>query len=174
MITQDSAESALLELTEGTSFKHQEWNGKFKALKLASSTEKGNIGEDFLARMARECGYTDAEVVKERRGQYDVRIGHGDKEVTFEVKVATLDTNNSFQFNGIRYDTKYTHLFCLGISPNTIGFLVIDKKELDKKEQGDYKMVSMQKGGSEVFKLTRREDALLGFEAFAEVLSGLF
>lgn len=170
MITQDVAESKLIHLTSEKDFKHEKWKGKFATLKLASSTEKGDIGEDFLAAIIKDCGYSSVEVVKGRRGHYDVRVQHSDKELLFEVKVATLDSSGSFQFNGIRYDTHYTHLFCLGVSPATIGFLIIAKEAIGKDP---HKMAPMARGSNSTFKLTKREDILLSFDTFANRLERL-
>lgn len=169
MITQDAAERALLDLAKKRRFKYQEWKGKFKALKLASATEKGDMGEDFLAQLARECGY-EVDVVKGRRGQFDVGVKRGGQKLLFEVKVATMDVNGSFQFNGVRYDTKYTHLFCLGISPEKIGFLIVPKQVLGDKGNP---MVSMAKGSNASFKLTKREVQLLSFEMFESALNDM-
>ena len=56
--------------------------------------------------------YEHVEVVKSRRGDYDVSVEEGRKKILFEVKVATQDINKSFQFNGVRYGQKI-HTFIL-------------------------------------------------------------
>ncbi len=83
----------------------------------------------------------------------------------FEVKTATQDTNNNFQFNGIRYDTNYTHLFCLGISPDNIYYLIVEKEALGKD---NHKMVSMAKGSNASFKLTKTIENLNSFSKFSD------
>ena len=93
-----------------------------------------------------------------RKGQYDVRLNG---KFDFEVKTASLDTNSSFQFNGIRYDTNYTHLFLLGVSPAEIRFFVLSKQELY-----NYPMVSMAKGSNSAFKLTLPFNRLYSFDEF--------
>lgn len=104
-------------------------------------------------------------VLKGRRGSYDVSLRHDRKEVLFEVKVATQNINRSFQFNGIRYDRQYTHLFCLGITPSSIHYLIVSRQQVGMK---DYKMVSMAKGSNATFKLSRRIEQMKEFENFAE------
>ena len=165
LITQDVAEQKLCRLIEGISFSFVDWKGeRFEKLKFASATEKGDVGEDFLAVLFRELGYSDVEVVRNRRGPYDVRVRNGTREIKFEVKVATQDIHKNFQFNGIRFDTQYTHLFCLGISPRTVWYQVVHKEWLVGRDE--YRMVSMSKGANAAFKLTRREDQMTGFDQF--------
>jgi len=106
MITQQKAIELLSAKTK-REFTFARWVGKkFGVLKLATPTEKGDIGEDFLEELLRECGYKDANILKGRRGHYDISAVIDGKEVKFEAKVATQGANGSFQFNGIRYDTQ--------------------------------------------------------------------
>ena len=135
---------------------------KFEKLKLASSIEKGNIGEDFLYRLLSLCGYADVGMPHGRRGNYDISVKQGKKNITFEVKVATRDTNKHFQFNAVRYDTEYSHLFCLGVSPNNLGYLIYPKVELLNE-----KLVSMAKGSNSAYKLTKKETELKSFHDFS-------
>lgn len=160
------AEKMLIELIEKRDFVYEEkWlSHKFGKLKLASTTEKGDIGEDLLASLLKQIGYADVNVVKGRRNQYDVSI---EGKTFFEVKVATQDTNKSFQFNGVRYDTKYTHLFCLGVMPDSIKYLIIAKNSLLNKE---HTLTSMAKGSNATFKLTKKESNLKDFDKLQEDL----
>ncbi len=172
MITQSEAQNKLLEITNERKFKLDNWlDRKFEKLKLISTTEKGDIGEDFFSELLKTCGYHDVDVVKNRRGEYDVSVKHEKKVAKFEVKVATLDTNKSFQFNGIRYDTKYTHLFCLGVSPDKIGYMILPKLLVGANEN---KMVSMAKNTNSTFKLTKRENTLSSFDSFARDIDKLW
>ncbi len=144
----------------------KKWKGhKYEMLKIISTTEKGNIGEDFLAKLLGKCGHKNIEVVDGRRGHYDVTIrdSNGKNIIAFEVKVATEDVSSHFQFNGIRYDTKYTHLFCFGISPNDINYLIIPKNDLNI-----HAMVSMAKGSNATFKLTKKNSDLNNFDSFCD------
>jgi hypothetical protein len=162
----EEAEKTLKELIDKRNFVYEKtWlSHKFGKLKPASTTEKGDIGEDLLASLLEQIGYKDVLVVKGRRNQYDVSIG---KETFFEVKVATQDTNKSFQFNGVRYDTKYTHLFCLGVMPDSIKYLIIAKTSLLGKE---HTLTSMAKGSNATYKLTKKESCLRDFSNLKEDL----
>ncbi len=149
----------------------KKWAGhKFEVLKFISTTEKGDIGEDFLATLLDKCGYKYIEVVTGHRGQYDVAIKDktGKNVVEFEVKVATEDVNSHFQFNGIRYDTKYTHLFCFGISPDDISYIIINKNDLNK-----HSMVSMAKNSNASFKLTKSKKNLRCFDDFCNDINAI-
>ena len=173
IITQKTAEQKLCGLIESRRFRYQDWMEKrFACLKFASSTEKGDIGEDFLADLLRAIGYSEVEVVENRRGPYDVGVRNADNDIKFEVKVATQDIHNSFQFNGIRYDTQYTHLFCLGISRIAIKYLLVPKTHLLDNRYG-HVLVSMQKGANATFKLTKRENQLTGFDEFGTEIAQL-
>lgn len=140
-------------------------NKKFEKVKLISTTEKGDLVEDFFAALLRECGYTDVKVVKSRRGDFDVSVG---KTHRFEVKAASMDVNGSFQFNGIRYDKKYTHLFLMGITPNSLHFLIVPKNNLDT-----YTLTPMAKRTNSAFKLSRRPADMLPIETFAATIEEL-
>ncbi|MBC6406859.1 MAG: hypothetical protein GDA40_01490 [Rhodobacteraceae bacterium] len=161
---QGAAERKLLECLQNKKFAHHKWEGsRFNEFKKMSTTEKGDIAEDFFAEMLKDSGWRNVQLLQGRRGDYDVRGALNNTERLFEVKTATKDTSNSFQFNGIRYDTKYTHLFCLGISPEKIGFIIVPKIDL---VNGNYKMVSMAKGSNSSFKLRTKADTLLSFDHF--------
>jgi len=84
---------------------------------------------------------------------------------SFEVKVATQDVNGKFQFNGVRDDTVYSHLFCLGISPDDLHFLYIPKRVLRER----YNLVPMTKGTNATFKVTiglTGDYPLMSFDSF--------
>lgn len=164
MIDDGIANSTLGGLLDRAQFAHNAWHGQpFEKMKLASATEKGNLGEDFLVAILRRAGYGGVEMPEGRRGQYDVQVRHGSALAQFEVKVATRDIRHNYQFNGIRYDTDYTHLFCLGVAPATVGFLVVAKGALGRPP---YKMVSMARGSNSSFKLKMAHSQMLGFGDF--------
>ena len=169
MITQDIAQNRLLEITNRQNFQFQKWEkSKFVELKLASTTEKGNVGRDFLKDMLAQYDYGCEEC---ERGQYDLSVQHNGTTVKLKVRVATLDSNDSFQFNGIRLNTHYTHLFCLGVSPDRIGYLIIMGEKLGTDE---YKLVPMSSENKDEFKLTRQEGALKSFNDFRNDLVRLW
>ncbi len=163
----EGARRALLGLIRAEQIIPEVWREKtFVDLKVTSTTKKGDMGEDFLAVILRQCGYNDVVVVKGRRGDYDVRLCSGGKTIDFEVKVATQDTKGKFQFNGIRLDTRYTHLFCIAVLPENIKFLIVPKPWLNNRD--DYRMVSMAKGSNAAFKLHRKEAQLKEFNNFED------
>ena len=55
-------------------------------------------------------------------------------ETLFENKTATLDGNGGYQFNAFRKDKNFTHLFCFGIAPNDICYVIISKDNLYTEE----------------------------------------
>jgi len=166
MVTQKKAIKLLIAETKKRKFKFTDWLGKqFEVLKFATPTEKGDIGEDFLVELLRGCGYNDVTILEGRRGDYDISAVIDGKEVKFEVKVATQDTNGNFQFGGIRYDTQYTHLFCLGIRPDTIDFLIIQKQDLGRPP---HKLAPMASSTNSSFKLTKKPDDLISFDKFQD------
>ena len=118
-------------------------NAKYENIKNASTTAKGNFGQDFTTMLLNQLGYP-AVVVNGGIGDYDIvltKLG-----ITFEHKLATLDTNNCFQFNAIDKDKEYDYVFCLGVHPNELSFCIVDKDEVSylttrmTKAHGGFKM----------------------------------
>ena len=152
----------------------ENWQGKpLEKAKLVSPTTKGDVGEDFLVEMLIRSGFDNVERLPGQRGDYDVSAQHAGKSFTFEVKSATEDVRKSFQFNGIRLDRRYSHLFCLGISPDNIHYLIVQKSAIGTD---DYKIVPMAKdfdGSAKSFKLTRTLGQLKTFDGFEAEVRGL-
>ena len=154
----EKAKETFLEILKNKKSKLDNWEGKlFFKMKIIPTSEKGNIGEDFLIKILELCNHT-ATRPKSRKGEYDVLM---DNKIEFEVKIATQDTSNNFQFNEIRYDTKYNYLFCLGVSQENIYYNIIEKRNLV-----NYKLVYMAKGSNSNFKLTRTIQQLKIFDNF--------
>ena len=129
----------------------EKWSsGQFRLIKTLSTSHKGNIAEDFAVWLAQWHGLA-AEKHPSKRGQWDVQIAG----VTLEVKVATEDVGGSFQFNGIRYDTKYDQLLVVGISPDRVLFNIYPRRNLM-----DMPLVRMAKDTNSAFKLTRKPEQL--------------
>ena len=72
-------------------------------------------------------------------------------------------------FNGVQFDTRYTHLFCLGIAPTTAYYLIVPKEWLNNRE--DFMLVSMQKSTNATFKLTKPEAQLFSFDNFGHQIA---
>ena len=75
--------------------------------------------------------------------------------------MASEDISGNFQFNGIRYDTRYDFLCVLGISPDQALFNIYPRSELL-----NLTLVSMQKGANASYKLTRKKSELLDLSEF--------
>lgn len=169
-------ENKLLKLIAGREFTFYSWVGTiFVAMKLGSPTEKGNLGEELLKLELADIGFqaefhpSFSKKSVSRRGPWDVRCRRDGKELLFEVKVATQDVHKNHQFNGIRYDTKYTHLFLLGVLPNRLLYKIIAKRDLDQ-----YKLVAMAKKTNSTFKLTLESTKLNKFNNFPSEIKRVF
>lgn len=158
---QTTPESRLCELiAQCVATRNQRWDiGRFRAIKLLTPTEKGNIAEDFVEWLGQNIGFR-TERPESRRGEWNVSIGG----TTIEVKGATQDVNGMFQFNGIRLDYRYDLLAVVGISPDDVWLNIYTKGEL-----GGLKLVPMQKNTNDIFKLTRSPDDLENPSRFAEI-----
>ena len=106
-------------LVLGTKLIHAKWADKpHEAFKKLGNTSKGDAGQEFITRYAKELGFTAQNMG--RVGDCDVKIG----EKRFEVKLASEDVSGSFQFNHIRLDSKYDYLLCLGVTPDHLFFKI--------------------------------------------------
>lgn len=142
------------------------WIGKpHETFKSLPNSSKGDAGEEFIRRYAMELGFT-AEKIK-RLGDWDLVI-QGKK---FEIKLATEDVSGSFQFNHIRYDSKYHYLLCLGITPDNLRFGVWTKADVATGNAGN--LVSMGKNQNSSFKLTKKASNLQDIEELQKVLRDL-
>lgn len=142
------------------------WEGsRYEEVKKIPSTTKGNMAEDLLVRAIREAGYTNVEVKRGRRGDWDVKVENAGKTMKFESKIATQDTSGKHQFNGIRHDTDYTHLFLLGVRPNEILYKIIAKRDRD-----EYTLTPMRQSTNSDFKITlpnhKKDQSLNSFDEF--------
>jgi len=118
-------DSAIKKLWEGT---------KYEVVKRLATTEIGTLGEVFLETTISDLKSNDYKIgiPESRRGDYDVGVRNIKSliETLFENKTATLGINRSYQFNAFRKDKNFTHLFCLGIAPNEICYVIISKDNL--------------------------------------------
>ena len=145
------------------------WLGTtYGKIKIITPTEKGNLGEDLLKELLTIMGYANVELQNSRRGQWDVRAQNNGKDIKFEVKVATQDINKSHQFNGVRHDTNYTHLFLLAVLPEELRYKIIAKKDRD-----NYTMTPMQKKTASTYKMTFRSSDLETFGSFKKEIKKL-
>ena len=134
--------------------KGSKWTGsKYESIKDASMTVKGDFGE----RVAQQCLQflgIDAEIINGGKGEFDILCES--INTRFENKLATEDTNYSFQFNGIKLDVNYDYVFCLGVTPDELLFEIVPKG--DFKKFGSF--VPMTKDGKDSWKMTVRKNRL--------------
>lgn len=131
-------------------------SGIFADVKNLSATDKGQLAEDFIVWIARHY-HMEADSSGSRLGEFDVMVN----ERKLEVKMASEDVSGNFQFNGVRYDTRYEILCVLGISPNEIYFNLYPKNVLI-----DLPLVRMAKSTNSTFKLTRPKNLLYPITEF--------
>lgn len=140
-------------------------NSKFEEMKKISNTHVGSVGQQFIEELCDEEGLKH-EVLRNENGE---RITHGPWDieiegVKFELKTATEDTNNAFQFNHIRYHRPYDAVLCLGVSPNDLSFNLWSKADVVTGKAGN--LVSMEKQGNASYKLTKRKNELYPITEF--------
>lgn len=165
-----SQEGSLLLTIAKSRIKKNKWDGAFfEDIKKASTTEKGDIGEEFIVELCKLTGIDkSAKLNKNKRDSFDSII----LNKKLEIKTATEDTNNCFQFNGIRYHRKYEFLIVLGISPDNIYFNIYNSADVKSQKVGN--LVSMEKGAVGSQKLTRKKSQLLPISEFKnQILSVL-
>ena len=137
----------------------------FGKIKQLSNTHIGDIGQDFVARLCDEIGL-ECEFPLNRRGArarqnpWDMMINGK----SFEVKTATEDVHRSFQFNHIRLHRSYDAVLCLGIAPDAILFDAWSKADIATEAAGN--LVTMDRGSSATWKLTKRRAMLRVIEEF--------
>jgi hypothetical protein len=130
-------ESSLIELqnkVEKSAWK----NSKYELVKLASTTQKGNFGEDVTKKAFNSIGIECVIKNEQRRGDWDTQISMNALNKYFENKLATEDTHGNFQFNGVKLNREYDFLFCLGVSHNQLYFKIISKSELETKKEWSF------------------------------------
>ena len=128
--------------------KGSKWTGStYEDIKDASMTVKGDFGERVAQRCLQSLGI-DAEIINGGKGEFDILCESINTK--FENKLATEDTNYSFQFNGIKLDVNYDYVFCLGVTPDELLFEIVPKG--DFKKYGSF--VPMTKDGKDSWKLT--------------------
>lgn len=86
--------------------------------------------------------------------------------VTFELKTATEDVHNAFQFNHIRYHRQYDGLLCVGVAPESIFFDAWSKAAVVTGRAGH--LVTMDRGSSATHKLTKRAGQLRPIAEFED------
>ncbi len=149
------------------------WVGEpFEKIKRVSNSKVGEVGEDFVAKLCDKFGLsyefpTNQKGRRSRQNPWDMRI----EDAELEVKTASEDVNGSFQFNHFRYQREYRGAVCIGISPGDIFVGAWTKAELTTGRAGH--LVSMERGGSASYKLTKKPDSLRPIAEFERAIRDL-
>ena len=145
----------------------EKWvDSTFEKAKRISNSKVGEMGQDFAEKLCEALGFAQ-ERSPSKQWPWDIRI----EGVTFEVKTATEDTRRAFQFNHIRHHRDYQGLLCIGIAPEDILFHAWSKADVATKKAGH--LVTMDKGSSATWKLTKKRDDLLPISTFESHILGL-
>lgn len=167
-MTKEKAENFLLDLINEVRIRtsRDKWHrgGKFESIKPLPASDKGEIIECFAIHLAQEAGY-NAHRNPAMHGDYDIVIA--DKHV--EVKCATEDVHDNFQFNGISHTKEYDFLLVVGVSPDSVGFNIYTKKEAIKKATVPMAKTARKTAGT-TYKFTHTLGQLYSIARFKEVL----
>lgn len=143
------------------------WKGAtFERIKRLSNTKVGDAGQDFVEVLCKELGFEcdfpehTSGGGKSRQSLWDIKI----EGVAFELKTATEDVHRAFQFNHIRYHRQYEGLLCVGVAPESVLFDAWSKAGVTTGKAG--RLVTMDKGSSATFKLTKRPGELRSIDEF--------
>ena len=125
-------------MNDGRTFIDTKWSGStFEKIKTSGTTQKGTLGEDFLIKILNDLNISGETYKNEngeavRKGPWDVSGTKNSIKIKFENKLATEDTNGGFQFNGLLPNKDWDYAFCLGVSPNEIGFQIVSRADIIK------------------------------------------
>ena len=158
-------------------------NGKNIQIKNLRLGPRGDLGEEYVEKLCETLGLAVVSA-ESRIGEHDSTIGGH----LFEIKTATEDVHDNFQFNLIRTDYDYHFLFCLGIRPNDILFNVYKHEDVESMREGEYildgcersvlpgHMTGMAKSADveDNLKLTKKPNELRRIEELQAVLTALF
>ena len=132
----------------------------FEKMKLIPLTQRGTVGELFIQKILNNFDIPVDIPPNRNQSPWDIKIN----QITFEIKIATEDTSNNFQFNHIRYHREYDAVICIGISPNDIFFGIWSKADIATGKAGN--LVTMEKGANASFKLTKTQNSLKPISEF--------
>ncbi len=153
-----------LEVISGKMIDAKWSDSSHQAFKNLPNSSKGDAGEEFIEIYVTELGFNT--IKDKRQGDFDLII----ENKKFEIKLASEDISGAFQFNHIRYDSKYDYLLCLGVTPNELCFGIWTKADVTTGQAGN--LVSMGKNQNSSFKLTKKVATLYEIEKLQEVLLG--
>ena len=141
----------------------EKWSsGYFGKITLIPMKKRGDVGELFIQEVLEELNIKFK--IPKSKAPWDVEV----QGKRIEVKTASEDVNNNFQFNHVRYHREYDAILCIGIAPKEVYFNIWRKEEITTGRAG--KLVSMEKNANASFKLTKRKEGLLTMDKFKKKL----
>jgi hypothetical protein len=144
--------------------------------KYASKTKQGDAGENVVRNIfdlmfsSVYGNNVEVKIVNKGRGEYDVSvfIPFTNKTIKFEVKTATTDTSDSYQFNGLKKDIGYDYAFLLAVSPEDFYFKIESNQYLSDNMTT---LMSKDVDGSFKYTLSQKKVILLTPENLYEELN---
>ena len=130
MINNYKVDEMLLELLDSMILEDtpEQWvNAKFKQQRYLQIDKRGSVGERFFLQTLtmlypRRIEYKDGD-----QGDWDLKIG----KMRFEIKTASLDKKNRFQYGGLKKNGDYDGILFLGIAPNDLYIFFTKVKDID-------------------------------------------
>lgn len=110
--------------------------------KISDNTPKGDAGEEIVGGIFQRLydeiydGYeVIVKVVGAEKGDYDVIITVAALDITIkiEVKTATQDSNDTYQWNGLKKGIDYDYAFGLGVTPDDFEFAIQSRTYLEER-----------------------------------------
>ena len=143
------------------------WDGSpLIGYRRLGNTNRGEIGEEFVRRYLNEVHH-----ISVKKGNRVARTDLLIEGQRFEVKTASLGTNQTFQFNHVRLDRDYRYLLCIGICPHNVVFNMWRKGEVAEGVAGT--MVRMAEGQGVTAKITKKLDDMRSIEELPNLIRRL-
>ena len=131
------------EIAEGDSIVQKWENTTFGEIQKITNPKKGVLGERLVAHWLEQLGYLSEEHGYDRaRGgnNFDLLVLIGDELERVEVKLATQDSSDKYQFNWIAVEHDVAFIVFLGVDPGGLYLSVKTKNEIlhyrDNPERG--------------------------------------
>ena len=132
------------------------WSGsKYDIIKKAPVSTKGKFGEKVTSAYLNCINYK-SKIVNGGIGDFDILLEAPNVKLKIEHKLATEDVHNSFQFNAIKKAIDYDYVFCFGVSPNDLWFIIQTREWCEQNLT-----TNMSKNVVGGFKYTVRKDLMI-------------
>lgn len=131
------------QIAQGDSIEQKWEDTTFGEIQKITNPNKGVLGERLISHWLEELNYLSEEHGYNRAqggGNFDLLVLIDDKLEKVEVKLATEDSGNKYQFNWIALQHDDALVVFLGIAPNSLHLAVKTKQEIrhykDNPERG--------------------------------------